>query len=243
LNLKPLNEPISTQPDRPRYAEMRVYHIRPGKLDIALEQLDEPLVALKRRHGLSPQAYWVSLDASAEAPVVVELLAPPSAASSREAWRAMEADSEYPAIAPGADNALGEFTSRIETVRLVAPADAWSLAGNPRRPFRVFDLRLYTGSPGKEDAFRQRWHKHAARIYERHGMDNLGWWEATDAEHPRIFMTLLAHESLDAVNTTIEKYHQDSEWIAIEKESESDGPLRSGVLSYKLVPASFSPLK
>jgi sugar lactone lactonase YvrE len=243
LHVKPLNEPISTQHDRPRYAELRVYHVLPGKRDAALEQLGEPFVALKRRHGLNPQAYWISQEASAEAPVVVELLAPPSAAASREAWRALKADSEFETLAISGDKTRDEFVSRIETVQLTAPADVWDVTANSQRPSRVFDLRLYTRSAGKEDAFRERWHQHAARIYERHGMDNLGWWEATDAEHPRVFVTLFAHESLEAIHATIGKFHQDSEWLAIEKKSESEGPLRSGVTSFKLVPASFSPIK
>jgi hypothetical protein len=74
-------------------------------------------------------------------------------------------------------------------------------------------------------------------------MDNLGWWEATDAEHLRVFVTLFAHESLDAINATIGQFHQDSEWMAIEKQMETNGPLRSGATSYKLTPVSFSPLK
>jgi hypothetical protein len=242
LTLKPLNEPISTASDRPRYTELRIYHVLPGKLEAALERLGEGVVALKRRHGLNPLAYWKSHD-SQPAPVVVELLAPPSEASSRSAWDAFAADSELVAGESASNAANGECFSHVEILRLVAPADVWNLVVNSDRPNRTFDLRLYTRTPGKEDAFRERWQKHATRIYERHGMDNLGWWEATDAEHPGVLVALLAHESFDAISATIGRFHQDNEWISIEKATESHGPLRSGVAAYKLVPADFSPLK
>jgi sugar lactone lactonase YvrE len=242
LALKTLNEPISTAPDRPRYAELRIYHVLPGKLDAALERLDEQTIALKRRHGLNPLAYWKTHDPEA-APVVVELLAPPSEASSRSAWEALAADRDFAILESAADAAHGNCYSRIETLQITAPAEAWKLVGNSNRPTRTFDLRLYTRTTGKEDAFRERWHKHATRIYQRHGMDNLGWWEATDAEHPRVLIALLAHESLDAINATIGRFHQDIEWIIIEKATESNGPLRSGVIAFKLVPTRFSPIK
>jgi hypothetical protein len=74
-------------------------------------------------------------------------------------------------------------------------------------------------------------------------MDNLGWWEATDAEHAAVIATLFAHESLDAINQTIGGFHRDAEWLRIEKETEAEGKLRAGVTAYKLVPADFSPLK
>jgi sugar lactone lactonase YvrE len=243
LHLSPLNEPISTKPDRPRYAELRIYHVLPGKQSAADERLGEPLIALKRRHGLNPLAYWTSADRSTDAPVVVELFAPPSAAASQSAWQALAADPEFAAFEAAADATHGPCYSRSETVRLLAPADAWNIAGNSQRPSRTFDLRLYTRAPGKESVFRDRWDEHAVRIYKRHGMDSLGWWEATDTEHPGVFVTLFAHENLEAINRSIGQFHQDGEWIAIEKQSESNGPLRTGVTAYKLVPTSFSPIK
>jgi len=84
LALAPLNETISTAPDRPRYAELRIYHALPGKADAILERFREPMTGLKKRHGLNPLACWVSQDPNATNAVVVELLAPPSKAAAVE---------------------------------------------------------------------------------------------------------------------------------------------------------------
>lgn len=107
----------------------------------------------------------------------------------------------------------------------------------------MFDLRLYARVPGKEAAFPDRWRYHAIRIYERHSMENLGCSDATDAEHIGVMARLFAHESLDAINVTIGAFHRDEEWNRIEKETEANGKLRSGVTAYKLTPTDFSTLK
>jgi len=243
LALAPLNEPISTAPDRPRYAELRIYHALPGKADAILERFREPMTALKKRHGLNPLACWVSQDRKGTNVVVVELLAPPGEAAASSGWKAFAADPEFAPAYAASEAKHGKTYSRIEILKLVTPAIAWKLANNAKRPARVFDLRLYARTPSREAAFRDRWRDHAIRIYERHGMDNLGWWEATDTEHAGVMATLFAHESLDAINATIGAFHRDEEWIRIEKETEANGKLRTGATAYKLVPADFSPLK
>lgn len=243
LALAPLNEPISTAPDRPRYAELRIYHALPGKADAILERFREPMTALKKRHGLNPLACWVSHDRSATNVVVVELLAPPSEAAAIAGWKSFAADPEFAPAYAASEAKHGKTYSKIETLKLVAPASAWKLVNNGKRPARVFDLRLYARVPDKEAAFRDRWRDHAIRIYERHGMDNLGWWEATDTEHADVMATLFAHESLDAINATIGAFHRDEEWIRIEKETEAGGKLRSSVTAYKLTPTDFSAIK
>jgi hypothetical protein len=59
-----------------------------------------------------------------------------------------------------------------------------------------------------------------------------------------VFVTLFAHDSLGGINATIGQFHQDGEWMAIEKQTEADRTLRSGdATSYQLTPVSFSPLK
>ncbi len=201
------------------------------------------MTALKKRHGLNPLACWVSQDRNGTNVFVVELLAPPSEAAAIAGWKAFAADPEFAPAYAASEAKHGKTYSKIETLKLLGPASVWKLVNNGKRPSRVFDLRLYARVPGKEAAFRDRWRDHAIRIYERRGMDNLGWWEATDADHTGVMATLFAHESLDAINATIGAFHRDQEWIRIEKETEANGKLRTGATAFKLVPANFSPIK
>ena len=99
--------------------------------------------------------------------------------------------------------------------------------------------------PGKLDAFRNRWRDFAVPIYERHGLHSIGWWvaEKKDADGNDQFICLLAGESIPAILKSISEFHQDADWIRVEKETEAGGKLRSGVTAYKLTPTDFSVLK
>lgn len=57
-----------------------------------------------------------------------------------------------------------------------------------------FELRLYTVTSNKLDAFRNRWRDFAVPIYERHGLHSVGWWiaEKKDADGNDQFVCLLA---------------------------------------------------
>jgi hypothetical protein len=112
-------------------------------------------------------------------------------------------------------------------------------------PDRAFDLRIYSVLPGKLEAFRARWRDQAVPIYERYGLHSVGWWvaETKDADGNDQFVSLLAGESISAIQKFIASFHQDADWIRVEKETETNGKLRSGVPTYKLTPTDFSALK
>jgi hypothetical protein len=229
--------------DAPRYGELRIYHPMPGKADAILERFRAGTWALRRKHGLNPLACWVSADRLATNAVVVQFLAPAGPAEARLAWTHFLADPDFRRLQAESEARHGKTVESVETVRLLSPASAWALVANPRRPERVFDLRLYSRLPGKEAAFRDRWRDHATRIYARQGMDSLGWWEASDPEHPRVMVALLAHGSLAAITDAIAGFHRDEEWIRIERETEAGGKLRDALVSHRLVPVDFSPLR
>ena len=82
-------------------------------------------------------------------------------------------------------------------------------------------------------------------IYERHGLHSIGWWvaEKKDAEGHDQFICLLAGDSVQSIQKSISEFHQDAEWQRVEKDTEQDGKLRSGVTAHKLIPTDFSKLK
>ena len=43
-----------------------------------------------------------------------------------------------------------------------------------------------------------------------------------------------------AIQKSIGEFHKDPEWQRVEKETEKDGKLRSGVEAFKLLPTDFS---
>jgi hypothetical protein len=73
------------------------------------------------------------------------------------------------------------------------PARSVSAADAKRR---VFEIRTYTTAPGKLPDLLRRFRDHTTKLFEKHGMTNIGYWVPTD--EPRSKDTLiyvLAHDS------------------------------------------------
>ena len=58
---------------------------------------------------------------------------------------------------------------------------------------RVFEMRTYYASPGKLEALHARFRDHTTKLFEKHGMTNVGYWVPIDRpdrrrerQHPRV---------------------------------------------------------
>ena len=45
---------------------------------------------------------------------------------------------------------------------------------------RVFELRTYYAAPGKLEALHARFRDHTCKLFEKHGMTNIGYWSPID---------------------------------------------------------------
>ncbi len=85
----------------------------------------------------------------------------------------------------------------------------------------VLEFRIYTCEPGKLDALNERFRNHTVKLFEKHGMKNVAYWEAT--EGPTAGNTLyyiLHHASRDAAQASWDGFRADPEWKAVAKASE-----------------------
>ena len=108
----------------------------------------------------------------------------------------------------------------------------------------VFELRTYTAAEGKHDDLLARFRDHTMRIFEKHGMSNVGYW--TPQDEPLAANTLiyiLSHPSRDAATEAWRAFGADPEWQTVFQESRSDGPLIAGLERVFLDPTDFSPMK
>ena len=109
---------------------------------------------------------------------------------------------------------------------------------------RIFELRTYTANEGKLDALKARFRDHTMKIFEKHGMTNIGYW--TPMDEPRSQNTLIyiiAHASRDAAKNNWDAFRADPEWQKVAKESEANGKIVSKVESVYMNATDFSPLK
>jgi hypothetical protein len=134
---------------------------------------------------------------------------------------------------------LGRAT-RVDLVAEAAagPAPAFQAAGH------VFELRTYTAPEGKLDDLLARFRNHTMRIFEKHGMTNVGYWLPQDTALRRnTLVYLLRHPSREAAEQAWRNFAADPEWQRVAEESQRDGRIVQSVQRMWLDPADFSPMR
>lgn len=105
---------------------------------------------------------------------------------------------------------------------------------------RLFELRTYHASPGKLDALLARFRDHTCRLFEKHGMSNLGYWvPATEA--PDSLVYLLSYPDRASRDTAWEKFLADNDWQEAKAASEKEGKLVETIEQRFLMATDFSP--
>jgi hypothetical protein len=109
---------------------------------------------------------------------------------------------------------------------------------------KVFELRTYTSPEGRLDDLLARFRNDTLRIFEKHGMDNVGYWVPADAPaSSNTLIYVLAHDSRDAATKSWAAFREDPEWRAVAERTQANGPIVSKVESVFLEPTDFSPMK
>ena len=109
---------------------------------------------------------------------------------------------------------------------------------------RVYEIRTYTTHEGKLDDLQARFRNHTTRLFEKHGITNVGYWVPMD--EPRSENTLiyiLAHDSREAAKESFASFGKDPEWQKARTESEANGKIVQKVESVFVTPTDYSPLK
>ena len=109
---------------------------------------------------------------------------------------------------------------------------------------RVFELRTYTTLPGKLPDLLARFRDHTTKLFEKHGMQNIGYWVPKDAPRSEnTLIYLLAHSSRDAAKKSWDAFRADPDWQKAAKASEANGKIVDKVESVFLDPTDFSKIK
>ena len=225
------------------YHELRIYTVTSNKMDGVLERFRDTVEPVRRKHGIKTVGYW-SAPGATNGGTFVYLMAAATKDELQKQEEEFGADPQFKEGYAASNEKHGKTVDKIVALPLSVDATA-KFDFTSANPARAFDLRIYSVLPGKIDAFRNRWRDFAVPIYERHGLHSVGWWVADkkDADGNDQFICLLAGESIPAILKSISEFHQDADWVRVEKKTEAAGKLRSGVTAYKLTPTDFSTLR
>jgi hypothetical protein len=107
---------------------------------------------------------------------------------------------------------------------------------------RVYELRTYTATPGNLPAVISRFREHTVKIFERQGMENIGYWTPMDEKDGAAdkLVYLLAHKNRDAAKASWKSFGADPKWQEVRKQTEANGKIVAKVDSIYLTPADYS---
>jgi hypothetical protein len=107
----------------------------------------------------------------------------------------------------------------------------------------VAELRIYTATPGNLEKLLARFRDHTLRLFEKHGMQNLGYavpLEAKDGAGEKLIY-VIAHKSRASAKESWKNFGADPEWKDVSAKSQVAGKIVAKVESVFLEVADFSP--
>ncbi|MBE0660303.1 MAG: NIPSNAP family protein [Bryobacteraceae bacterium] len=110
---------------------------------------------------------------------------------------------------------------------------------------RVFEMRTYHTLPGRLPNLLARFRDHTTKLFEKHGMTNIGYWVPVEGQEGagNTLIYILAHESEAAAKKSFDAFRADPAWVKARTESEKDGKIVDKVVSVMMRGTDFSKLK
>ncbi len=115
--------------------------------------------------------------------------------------------------------------------------------GTPRpapKELRLFELRTYYAAPGKLDALNARFRDHTTKLFEKHGITNIGYWVPVDNKN-NLLIYLIAFPNKEAHDKSWKEFAEDPDWKSAREASEVNGRLVDKVESVFLNATEYSP--
>lgn len=103
----------------------------------------------------------------------------------------------------------------------------------------LLELRTYHAAPGKLDALLARFRDHTVKLFEKHGMKNVGYWVPVDNKD-NLLIYLLAYPDRESRDSSWKAFAEDPEWKKVAADSEADGKLVAKADSLFLQATDFS---
>jgi hypothetical protein len=228
-----------------RVYEMRTYYAAPGKLDALNARFHDHTCKLFEKHGMTNVGYWVPADNPDRK--LIYILDYPSRDAREKSWKEFLADPDWQKAAKESEIG-GNLVAKVEHVFLTA-TDYSPEVKPARGEDRVFELRVYTASKGNLDALNDRFRQHTCKLFEKHGMTNVGYWvpmkDQKGADDTLVY--ILAHKNADDAKASWDAFRKDPDWVAARKASEEKAggslTVKDGVKSTYMKATDYSPIK
>ena len=106
---------------------------------------------------------------------------------------------------------------------------------------RLFELRTYYANPDKLDALHARFRDHTVKLFEKHGMTNLGYWTPDENKDNKL-VYVLAYKNRAERDRAWKAFLGDATWKKAYAESTKDGKLVKKVDRVFMKATDYSPV-
>jgi len=106
----------------------------------------------------------------------------------------------------------------------------------------IYEWRVYEAVPGKMNALHDRFQKITLKLFEKHGIKVVGFWEVIVGTS-NILYYMLEYENMAHKEKAWNAFMSDPEWQKAREETEKEGPLIQKVTNMLLKPTPYSPMK
>jgi hypothetical protein len=106
----------------------------------------------------------------------------------------------------------------------------------------LYEWRVYRVVPGKMSVLNDRFRKTTLRLFAKHGIKVVGFWEAVVGV-TNVLYYMLAWENMAHREKAWNSFQSDPEWIKAKQETEKDGPLVERLMNTLLQPTPYSPMQ
>ena len=107
----------------------------------------------------------------------------------------------------------------------------------------IYELRVYHAVPGRLPDLLKRFDSITLKIWQRHGIEQAGFWTTLVGDSNQALYYLLKWESLADREKKWTAFQADPEWISARAETEKNGAIVARVENQILQPTNFSSVK
>ena len=105
---------------------------------------------------------------------------------------------------------------------------------------RLYEMRIYYAEPGKLDGLLARFRNHTTKLFNKHGMTNVGYWVPVDNTDNKLIY-VLSYPNREAREQSWKDFLADPKWKKAAAKSEENGKLVTKIESVYLKTTDFSP--
>jgi len=131
---------------------------------------------------------------------------------------------------------MTRFTLLAAALAAINPSAV--LAGE--KEARLYEMRIYYAAPGKLDALNARFRDHTVKLFEKHGMTNIGYWVPIDNKENKL-VYVLSFPDKAARDKSFKAFGGDPAWQKAYKASETEGKLVNKIQSIFMTETEYSP--